>query len=134
MIFRYIGISIVKWIAVFTAISVLTTYVANGLTGYVLALPVWALAFAMAYGFAYWALHPTMPGKRELTRLILIWMVVTIVLEVYYELLTIGQVVFILYSPDLYVQYLLEIIAIFFAARTIRRKKFRSAAGEGLSV
>ncbi len=130
---RYLGISIVKWITVFTAMSVMTMYITGGLRGYLLDIPIWAMAFAVAYGFAYWALHPTIPGKRELIQLIIIWVVVTLTLEAFYEILSIGQIVFV-YGPDFFGQYLFEIAAIFLAARVIHNKKIRAAGSEGLSV
>jgi hypothetical protein len=133
MFLRTLGISIVKWIAVFFAVTVFTSYVApKSLHGYWLALPIWVMVFAIAYGFAYWVFHIKIPSRRDLLLLIAIWMVVTICLEAFYEVMTIGQPVFLLYSPDIYVQYLLEIIAILVCAQRIRKEKMKSVSGEGL--
>ena len=130
---RYLGISLVKWIGIFFLTVMLTAYAAPAwLNGYWLSLPIWIIIFFAAYGFAYWALHIKLPVRRDVILLVVIWMAVTIVLEVSYEIMAVGQPVFILYSPDLYVQYLLEIIAILLAARVIRMRKLRSAAGEGM--
>jgi len=135
MFFRYLGISIVKWIAVFSAIMIFTSYIApQSLRGYWLALPIWILVCLIAYGFGYWAFHLTFPNRRDVIMLLIIWMVVTICLEAFYEIMTIGQPVFLLRSPDLYVQYLLEIVGVLLAIKRIRTQKMRAASGEGLAT
>lgn len=132
---RYLGISVLKWISVFAAIVIFSAYVAPASwKGFFLAVPIWILAFALAYLFAFWALHVKIPGRRELITLIAIWMGVTIILQVSYEIFTIGRPVFIIYSLDLYVQYLLEVIAILLAGRQVRAYRMKHALSEGLKA
>jgi len=131
---RYLGISLLKWFGIFTVNLIFVSYVAPSfLKGYLLSLPIWALVFLVSYWFAFWAMHLKLPGKREVTGLIIIWMVSTICLEVFYEIMAVGRPIFILHSPDLYVQYLLEIAAILLAARMLRKRKMRAASGEGMA-
>ena len=135
MFFRYLGISIVKWIAVYTAILVFTMYVApSWLRGNWLAIPIWIMVSAISYGFATWAMHIRIPTKNDLILLITVWMVVTICIEVFLETMAYGQPYFLLHDYQNYVQYLFEIVAILYAARVLRKKKMKKAGGEGLAV
>jgi len=135
MFFRYLGISIIKWIAVYTAILTFTMYVAPpGLRGNWLAIPIWIMVSAISYEFATWAMHIRIPTKRDLILLISIWMVVTICIEWFVESMAYGQPYFLLHDYQNYVQYLLEIVAILYAARVLRKKKLKRASGEGLAV
>lgn len=134
LVLRYLGVSIIKWFGVYTTALVFVAYVApSTMKGYLLALPIWALSTLVAYGFAYWAMHTKMPGKHEIIALITVWMVVTLCIEAFYEIMAVGSPVFLLHSIDLYVQYLLEIAAILFAARVLRKRKMRAASGEGMA-
>ena len=132
---RYLGISILKWISIYVTMLLFVTYVApSWLKGYWLALPMWALTLLIAYGFGYWALHFKIPARREIAILIGVWMVTTICIEIWYEILTIGRPVFLMHSIDLYVQYLIEIVGILLAARMIRAHKYRVVSGEGIAL
>ena len=65
-VLRYLGISIVKWVFVSSVSFLVLSWIAPlDLKGYVLALPLWALAFVLSFLFAVWAFHTHLPGKRE---------------------------------------------------------------------
>lgn len=135
LVLRYLGISIIKWFGVFTVTLVFARYVApDWMKGYALALPTWALISFVAYGFAFWAMHIKMPGKHEIITLLLVWIIVTFCLQAFFEIMAFGSPVFLLRSPDLYIQYLIEIASIMVAARVLRKRKMRAVSGEGIAV
>ncbi len=134
MWFRFIGISLLKWVADTVAIMLVLGYVVpHSWHGYALSFPIWIMTTALAYGFAYWALHPSYPTQKNVIILLIVWMVITFMFEASYEVFIIG--VPILFSNiDTIVQYMLEIAAILMVARVLRIKKMHSAAGEGIAV
>jgi hypothetical protein len=74
----------------------------------------WAVAFGISFLFADWAFSVRTLSAKEMGIFIGIWMGITITLQLLYAQFLIGDVRYALNSIELYVQYLLELLAIFF--------------------
>ena len=96
-------------------------------------LDAWALAFLVAFVCAEWAFRKRLPEQRDIMLLLGIWMTVTITLQLLFAQFILGSVLFVINSPDIYIQYLMEIVAIFLSAKLTRKRKVRSVISEGLS-
>ncbi|MBP9869154.1 hypothetical protein KBC59_01170 [Patescibacteria group bacterium] len=132
MWFRLTGISLLKWMALLVVSALLLRYVFSGLSGWWLALPMWAVAFGISFLFADWAFSVRTLSAKEMGIFIGIWMGITITLQLLYAQFLIGDVRYALNSIELYVQYLLELLAIFLASSHAQKKRMRSVLGEGM--
>ncbi len=102
--------------------------------GFWISVPVWILAFAVAFGFAEWAFKLNIPDKKTMTALLIVWMIVSLTLQILQAQFILGSVLFVINSIDIYAQYILEILAIFLAARAVRKRKINSILGEGMEA
>jgi hypothetical protein len=134
MWFRALSISFLKWMTFLIVSFVLLRFVFTFLTGWWLAIPMWAVAFGNAFLFADWAFSKRTLSNKELAAFIVIWMVVTMTLQLLHAQFLTGDIRYALNSPELYVQYLLELLAIFLASSHARKKLMRSILGEGMSA
>jgi hypothetical protein len=134
MWFRFTYITIFKWAATTIISFVLSAKILPlALTGYWLSLPLWIIVFLLSFGFAYWALMPRMPGRRETALLLTVWFLTTFLLQIGAELYIVGKPLFIVYDRVLHVQYFLELVAILLAAYLVRMKKIHAVLGEGMT-
>ncbi len=131
---RFAAISSLKWIANILAIILLSTYVIPGSwSGYVRAIPLWFLSFVVAFVFAEWALYWVHPGRLEIIRLLSAWLVLSLSYQVLYGYISLGNVYSVIYSFDIYAQFILEVCAVLLAAYALRRHKILSLLDEGLA-
>ncbi|MEK7655806.1 MAG: hypothetical protein AAB386_03960 [Patescibacteria group bacterium] len=117
MLLRALGISILKLTADFLAIMLLFSYVIpSSFGGIVLSIITWCVTFFIAFVFASWAFSKRSPSRRNVLTLIAVWLTVTVggfaVFGMRFSLQGLWAVV----STELLVQYVLEILAILFAA------------------
>lgn len=130
---RTIGISFLKWLINYYLVVVMIVYALPAdWHGYAITIPMWMLSLIVAFGFAYWLFHSHLPTSRDTAIVIVIWMVVSLTLQIFHAFYYMGTLAPLIYGPDMYVQYLLEIIAILSASYYLRRKKIQSTLGEGL--
>jgi hypothetical protein len=130
---RYLIVSFFKWLVNLFAVSLLFMYVLPSTWGgYALSFPAWIVSFIVAFACAELAFGKELPGKRETLRLLAVWMVVSLTLQILYAWFFFGTVSPVVRSLDVYVQYVLEIFAIVLAAYLTRRRKIKWELGEGM--
>lgn len=130
---RTIGVSFLNWIANYILVIFVIVYLLpNDWSGYANTIPMWIVSALVAFGFAYWLFSSRLPSSRDTAAVIGIWMVVNATMQVFHAFYYLGSLAPLLYGPDIYVQYVLEIIAIMSASYYVRRKKMQSTFGEGL--
>ncbi|MBP9864006.1 hypothetical protein KBC54_00965 [Patescibacteria group bacterium] len=130
---RTIGVSFLNWIANYILVIFVIVYLLpNDWSGYANTIPMWIVSAFVAFGFAYWLFSSRLPSSRDTAAVIGIWMVVNATMQVFHAFYYLGSLAPLLYGPDIYVQYVLEIIAIMSASYYVRRKKMQSTFGEGL--
>ncbi len=129
---RFLTISILHWIASIVLSTALALYVLTGFTGYVLAAPMWAMNFLLAFGFAQWAFHQRLPGPRDTMWFLLIWFIVTFSLQSAFEIYQFGQIYFLINDNFLHIQYFIDLLAILLASYLTRRWKVKSVLSEGM--
>jgi hypothetical protein len=133
MWFRFLVISVIKWFVFLIISSVLLQFVVpSSWSGYEIAAPMWLIAFLVAFAFAEWAFHRRMPEHSDTLLLFVIWMVVTLTLQLLHAQYVMGSILYVINSPDIYVQYLLEILAIFLASHLAHKRMMRGILSEGI--
>jgi hypothetical protein len=134
--FRFIAISLLKWFVVLIVNMLLLQFVLpRAWTGYSLSASLWFVAFLISFFFAEWAFGKKFPHRHDVWKLLIVWMVISVTLQILHGIYVLGDVLYVINSPDFYVQYLLEILAILLAAQATRRRFRHSMATmtEGLS-
>lgn len=130
---RTIGISFLKWLAnYFVTILLIVYLLPSDWHGYFIVIPMWILSFIVALTFAFWLFHPRLPTSRDTAIVIVIWLAVSWSIQVFHAFYYFGTLAPLIYGPDMYVQYLLEILAILGMSYYMRRKKIQATLGEGL--
>lgn len=130
MILRTIGISVLKWLVVFLAIAFAYAAIPPSL-GSVLPLVVaWIATFVVAFLFATWMFHPTMPDRKTTWSVFGIWMIVTVTGYIAYVLLVSRLGVRELVSMQLVGQLAVESFAILFASFMRKRRMLKQELGE----
>lgn len=131
---RYLVISFCKFVAHFMLTSLFMLYVLpRTWHGYAVSVPMWFVSFVIAFVFAELAFKTKMPGKNETALLLGIWMVVSLTLQIFLVVYLLGTVMPLINSFDVYIQYMLEALAILMSAYLTRRRKIKATFGEGLS-
>lgn len=135
MIFRFLSIVFLKWVANLLAVVVLLRFVIpGGWHGFLKAGPIWIASFVIAFLFAEWAFQKQLPSKRDLIRLIVVWVVVSYSLDIIGSVMVFDTPRVAMYGTDLHVTMLFEIAAILAAAYVTRRRKIEKTLGEGMEV
>ncbi len=130
---RTLSVILLKWSVNLLATLVLIRYVIpHGWNGYAEAAPVWVASFVIAFAFAEWIFRPKLPGKKETIRLVIMWVVLTYVLNVLGSVILFNTPRVAIYGTDLYVTLLFEIVAIILAAIVTRQRKIEKMLGEGM--
>lgn len=130
MMLRTIGITVLKWLVVFIAIAFAYAAIPPSL-GSILPLAVaWVAAFIIAFLFATWIFHPTMPDRKTTWSVFGIWMVVTVTGYIVYVLLVSRLGFRELVSVQLVGQIVVESFAILLASFTRKRRMLKQELGE----
>ncbi len=129
---RFLAISILHWTFGLVISALLAMYVFSGLQGLMLAVPMWLINFLLSFGFAAWAFHKRLPGKRECALLLGIWFVTAFSLQAAFEIMQYGYIYFLLRDTQLHIQFFLDVIAILAAMYLTRRWKVAAVLGEGM--
>lgn len=130
---RSIAISILHWIFGLVISAILAMYVFAGFSGYALAIPMWLVNFLLSFGFASWAFHARLPGKKDTLVLVVSWFVVSFSLQAAFEIMQYGGVYFLSRDTQLHIQYFFDLAAILLASYLTRRWKVTSVLGEGMA-
>jgi hypothetical protein len=121
MLFRYFAVSLVKWFAVNAAtVVVLFLVLPKNWSGGEISAPIWIMTFAIAVGFAYWALNKRKPGYKDVLKLLVVWLVVTLVMQNAFDYFIIGRALFILRSFDALAALIIELLGVIVGAIILR--------------
>ncbi len=130
---RLFSIVLLQWVTNLFAVLVLLQFVIPGSwQGNLKAVPIWLVSFLLAFLFAEWAFDKRLPERRDTIELILVWVVVSVTLNILGSVLVFKTARVALYGTDLHITMLFEIIAIVLAAHATRRRKILRALGEGM--
>ena len=130
---RFISISALKWVVMNCVIVLVSLYlIPRTWHGYAIIIPMWLITFACAFGFATWALSKRLPSWRDLGWLVVIWLVVSLILQNVYEQLLFGYALWFLRSLDLLLGFVIEILAIVLAFYFVRRNKIKASLPKGM--
>lgn len=132
---RYFFLSGLKWFVQYFVVSFLTIFaVPIGLSGYLLSVPLWLVTFFIAFIFAEWVYSNHLPNNKNTAILIVIWMAVSLMLYIFLAYFILGSINYVINSIDIYVQLLLEVIAILLATKMIRKNRLSKVLSEGMEV
>jgi len=134
MWFRFLVISLLKWVAVFAAIAVLSSVAPSVLHGWILSIVVWIVAFILAFVFATWAFAKRMPVRNDTLLLVALWIFVYISMFFAYGVLLSTQGAYFVVSREILIQLVVEIVAVLYASYSSRRRRIASVLGEGMTV
>lgn len=130
MIFRIIGITILKWLVVFIAIALAYAVIPPAFGSVLPLMAAWTATFFGAFLFATWIFHPSMPNRKTTWTIFAVWMIVTVTGYVVYvlrvSLLNVRELV----SVQLLGQLVVESLAIFFASFIRKRRMLKQELGE----
>ncbi len=130
MWFRYISISLLKWITVNVLTLVMLFYILpDSWRGYALAAPMWIMIFAVSAAFAFWALLKKSPRWKDVLKLLGVWLLVMLVMQNAYEFYIFGRAFFVWRSPEATLAYLIEILGVIVGAILVRWYLERKAKG-----
>jgi len=131
---RFAGISTLKWLAFNFLLSVLFYFLPTFFFGIWIRIMMWVLAAVVAFIFAWWAFDKELPTFKDIVVLWALWAAVFFILQVIYDFVLFGQVMFIVAGPDIWIQLLIETLMVVMAALVIRKLKYRKVATEGMVV
>ncbi|MBI4138950.1 hypothetical protein HY479_02255 [Candidatus Uhrbacteria bacterium] len=132
MILRYLGISFLKFTADILVILVLYTLVLpETFPPLALSALTWVVMFTVAFVFASWAVAKRIPVRQDMLALVAVWLTVTVGGYLIYGILLSSRGPWAAVSPELLIQYAVELVAIFFAVWRRKRRHAESNLGEG---
>lgn len=135
MLFRFLALSVLKWLANFAAAFILLGFVLpNQFTGLELDIPVWIVSTLIAFMFATWAVSKKMPSNRDTFMLLAIWTIVSITGFLIYGMVYSNYGPWAVVSPEILIQLVLESVAVYLACYRVRRMRIKSVLGEGMTV
>jgi len=121
MWFRYISITLLKWLAVNAAtVASIFLLLPDSWQGDALAAPIWIITFVVSVPFAYWALSKKVPNWKDVLKFMGVWLLVTLVLQNAFELFIIGRAGFVMLSFGAMIGYLSEIFGVIVGAIIVR--------------
>lgn len=91
----------------------------------------WLLAFILAFVFAVWCLGGKVPERRSVFLLISIWLAVNVSGYALYGILFSFRGAAAIVAPEILVQWVLEIAAIYLAVYRLKRRSVAAILGEG---
>ena len=102
--------------------------------GYQLAVPAWIMLTIMTGVFAYWYFRLYPPSPKDLVIAVVAWIVLPFTMSVIYSLFTMGDISYIVYSLETYVQYALQALAVGATGYLARRDHTSHLIGEGREI
>ncbi len=92
------------------------------------------LSFVIAMPFVYWAFHRMLPTRRELAVFLVSWVGFTIFFETLVTYLFYSDVSSLVVRYEFALQTLVEVLAVFFMLRVLRRHRAYHEAAEGIDL
>ncbi|MDQ7814903.1 MAG: hypothetical protein RDU25_03825 [Patescibacteria group bacterium] len=129
---RFAGISTVKWLAFNFLLSVLFFFLPTFFFGIWVRIMMWVLAALVAFIFAWWAFDKELPTLKDIVVLWALWVAIFFILQVIYDFVLFGQVMFIFAGFDIWIQLAIETLMVVTAALVIRKIKYKKVASEGM--
>ncbi|MCR4278962.1 MAG: hypothetical protein NUV81_03620 [bacterium] len=131
-IFRYTFITFVKFSLSFFGLFALYSYILpKWVVGFGLTAVTWIAIFFISFFLAKWAFYPAMPTNRDMGILLVVWFLVTMTLLLMYGLVFSLRGPAIIFEWEILVQLVFELIAVFLAGFTSRRRMLKHELGEG---
>jgi hypothetical protein len=131
--YHYIVAPLAKWVVNVIAMILLFGYIFPVPTEPWIDLAIgWPIAAIIAAPFAYWAFKKQLPTDKELGIFILLWVVVTAVIETTMAIIVQPNPWSVLFRYEFLVQTLFEIAAILVMARVMRRQHAYHMAAPGI--
>ncbi|MFA6099568.1 MAG: hypothetical protein WC750_01660 [Patescibacteria group bacterium] len=132
---KLIYIPLLKWLANMTVVMVIFGYLfPNPLNKWLELSLGWAVSLLVAMFFTYWACHREVPHGKQLGLLIIFWVVVTVLMEMFLSYYTFYDPFFTLVRYEFAVQMLLEILGILTIVKVLRRQHAYNVAAEGINL
>ena len=114
----------VKWLANFVIIMLVFTYLVPASFNKYLDLSIgWVISFLLAMVFAYWAFYKTLPSDKQLFVYLIIWIVVTLIMELIIDVISFPDPLSMFLRYELLVQIILEIAGVFVIHRAMKRQQ-----------
>lgn len=131
---RYLGISLLTQLALWISFVMLLRFILPDKTPVlIMSFGIWITAFIISLFFASWAFSSKLPGWRDSLALLLMRLLLSMSFWLSYGLIISVRGPWVLISPEILIQIAVECLAIPLAAYRIRRRKIRSALGEGMA-
>lgn len=131
----YIYIPLVKWLANLTVVMVIYGWIFPNPTDKWFELGLgWAISLVIAMLFAYWAMHWEVPHGKVLALMILLWVAVTAVMEMFISYYSFWNPFFTLLRYEFAVQILFEILGILIMVKVLRRRHAYNTVVEGINL
>lgn len=131
----YIYIPLVKWLANLTVVVVVFSYILPSSMNKWLELGIgWAISCLIAMLFAYWAMHEVIPHGKDLAIMILIWAVITALMEMLISYYSFWDPFYTLLRYEFAVQLLVEVLGVLIMVKVLRRQHAYSHAAEGINL
>jgi len=129
---RYALISFLKFVVTFYGLFSLYSYILpEWVVGNLLSAITWIAVFIISFLFATWAFHPGSPTDRDITKLVIVWLSVTIVLLLGFGIFFTFRGARILFEGEILIQLVIEVVAIILAGILLRRRALKQELGEG---
>lgn len=133
--FKLFYIPLLKWLANVTVIMIIFGYLFPNPMNKWLELGMgWVLSGLIAMFFTYLACRKEVPHGKQLGFMILFWVLVTSVMEIFLSYYTFYSPLFTFLRYEFAVQVLVEIVGILAMVKTLRRQHAYNTAAEGINL
>lgn len=130
MILRFLGISFLKWLAIFFSIAYLYGFVPSGAGTILPTILAWVVVFVLSAIFVMLAFGSSVPSKRPTYTLIVVWFAVTVVCYGAYSIGISSMGLRAFFSVQIIGQMAVEAVAILITTYLLRRRSFKRELGE----
>ncbi len=133
--FMYFLVPFCKWVANYTAMWAVFTYLIPVPIGryYEMAIG-WVASGLIAAPFAYWAFHKQIPTNKQLGIFLGSWVVVTFLMETVIAYIGYHYPLSMLFRYELLVQIIIEVAVVLVMERVMRRQHAYHMAAEGIEL
>jgi len=129
----YVAIPALKWIANYLAMFAIFMYLIPVAINRWVEMGIgWAVSGLIAAPFAYWAFKSRVPSDRQLGIFIGFWVLTTLFMESIVDFLTLPDFLSFVLRYEFAVQTLVEIMAVLFMHRVMKRQQAYHKTAEGI--
>lgn len=133
--YMYFLVPFCKWVANYTAMWAIFTYVIPVPIGRYYEMTMgWVASALIAAPFAYWAFHDKTPTNKQLGVFLGFWVAVTLVMEAVIAFIGYHYPLNMLLRYELLVQIIIELAVVLILERVLRRHRAYHLAAEGINL